>query len=63
MDVELKPCPFCGGRVIHMTEHDGCDHLEHLGRCCICSTKGPSALCRAEAIKLWNTRTEANDDR
>ena len=69
MDVELKPCPFCGGsstevrektmwtgmrsRLINVEVHHWCDTKAGTSRGHI----EQAALTRADAIAAWNTRT------
>ena len=45
-DVELKPCPFCGGTKLKVDSkrtfrHDGQRHCSVTVRCMKCHTRGP----------------------
>lgn len=58
--VELKPCPFCGGKAVNCTkQYDGricryriqCDNAG-----CACRT--PWLCYQEDAAEVWNKRTE-----
>jgi len=53
MNIELKPCPFCGfvEPIIDAKKTGG-----FYGYCLSCFTRGPIALDRETATALWNTR-------
>ena len=69
MMAELKPCPFCGGKVfsyyvkshkhalVGMSEYGGGGFVE----CSNCSCM-LAANTKEEAERLWNTRTETKCD-
>ena len=58
---ELKPCPFCGGDKMHMTEDArGCGFIG----CDICFARGPTEDLFWDsrmAHKAWNTRVYLHD--
>jgi Lar family restriction alleviation protein len=60
-DVELEPCPFCGGVATnfwndnHEQEHD--DEPSWSVSCGDCACDGPPGRTHAEAIKAWNKRS------
>lgn len=53
MNEELKPCPFCGGKNIHIwdisTPYVSCDD---------CFTNTACGETKEEAIKNWNGRAD-----
>jgi Lar family restriction alleviation protein len=53
MDVELKPCPFCGSSDVHIVAGDKCDEW---GTCVNCGADGPFRDTEAQAIAAWNRR-------
>lgn len=55
MEIELKPCPFCGGNNIAYVAGDRCTYTT----CDDCMAEGPFAAGEEQeeaAAKLWNTR-------
>jgi Lar family restriction alleviation protein len=57
---DLKPCPFCGGEVATITEHQGYqDPTIYAGLCKKCRARGPYCHTEAEAIAAWNRRAPA----
>ena len=68
---ELKPCPFCGGKVDHYhTEHISFHECKHRFRCNKCNgifffyTKNnykSAKQTEKEAIKIWNTRAKESE--
>lgn len=57
MTIDLKPCPFCGGKAIEIWFENGhyqigCNNGENFG----CNIRGPIMFNRADAIKVWNNR-------
>ena len=59
---QLKPCPFCGSDDVEVYDRD-CRLTEKAwgfrAHCVGCGIDGPEHNSEAEAIDLWNTRTEA----
>ncbi len=60
MDVELKPCPFCGSDRVFAHKH-----FWHVVLCQHCGAEGPAskegetvseAEAKAQAIAAWNRR-------
>lgn len=58
MELDLKPCPFCGAfnTIIHM-EHSG-TWIE----CLHCGAQGPFTYGDMNAVKAWNTRAAEDWD-
>ena len=59
--LELMPCPFCGSRHISVKESFFLDPHDPIGAYCICEDcYAKIALCidKADAVKVWNTRTQ-----
>lgn len=52
---KLKPCPFCGGKSIHIWRTS-----TPLVSCNDCLANTACALTEEEAVKYWNRR--ANDE-
>jgi Lar family restriction alleviation protein len=55
---ELKPCPFCGTKELHMKTQYGDDPNDngHFVWCGYCDTYGPWSATKARAMEEWNTR-------
>lgn len=54
---ELKSCPFCGHKKIHLCEpHEG--QTIYTAECKKCGASTDIFYTRTEAIEAWNTRTE-----
>lgn len=53
MEVELKPCPFCGGTTLLMNKGSNCWIT-----CNDCKAEGPYEIGQTEdeAITAWNRR-------
>lgn len=65
--IELKPCPFCGGRAIleswPMTPFEQiCIPIEEKAWygvfCNDCAASGPDDITKEDAIAAWNRRTK-----
>ena len=56
-NIELKPCPFCGGEDLDFIESE-CEQFV-LVSCCDCCCSSCSDNDKEKAIKSWNTRTES----
>lgn len=54
-DVELKPCPFCGGEAVTAAEGFGY-FSAHCRRCLVVM---PAKASREEIAAAWNTRKDA----
>lgn len=57
---ELKPCPFCGSKDVHLIENDR-DKSEVSITCKDCNVWVDhmfDAMSREEAIALWNKRVK-----
>jgi len=55
--VELKPCPFCGGKNAKEIAHEKYIALERFVMCKSCGARGPSYLADTNLhIQWWNTR-------
>ena len=52
MTEALKPCPFCGGDDLEVTDMDG----DHYVLCHGCALEAPFHDSRAAVIAAWNTR-------
>lgn len=59
--IELKPCPFCGGKAVivcfDMTDENGDDHETYSAECRGCGICTPFTY-RENAEELWNRRAE-----
>lgn len=57
---ELKPCPFCGGSNLRVT--DSCGYLEMSVECADCDASGPYGWPddRESAVEQWNKRVKCN---
>lgn len=55
----MKSCPFCGSKELELcrTNENAC-----WVRCAKCGAESPSAKKRDDAIAVWNTRVESNDN-
>lgn len=58
---ELKPCPFCGGKNVEVTQEDcfGFDNDEWLIHCDNCGLQfgfGKQYKTKSEVIEAWNGR-------
>jgi len=55
VEVELKPCPFCGGEAVHEKTRHGIpiSYWIKCRHCCCCTTAYSG---RKSAITAWNTR-------
>lgn len=57
METKLKPCPFCGSAEIYSSPHIA------VVVCKKCRCWGPNTcITAAQAIDLWNRRTEVRQD-
>ena len=54
-DIELKPCPFCGGKA---ELGDGRGHNWDIS-CIECGASSEQTLIRSEIIAAWNKRAPA----
>ena len=55
---ELKPCPFCGGKVLIMEEWADAEHSFYTFACKLCNmfTTQNECVTEVEAIEAWNRR-------
>jgi len=51
--VELLPCPFCGGKEMHIGTYVICKS---------CGAEGPAGILESKAIEAWNIRNCAAMD-
>ena len=51
--MELKPCPFCGGKDVKV---DAIPSVAQFYRCERCKAKGPYWTAGEDAKEKWNTR-------
>ena len=52
--MELKPCPFCGGKPII----DDCGDHRYFVRCTKCSINQDKLFAqKCDAVRVWNRRT------
>jgi Lar family restriction alleviation protein len=58
MSEELKPCPFCGSKNVVVYELKGQKTLWIECKGCWASSNALDSSKKAQAIKLWNTRTD-----
>lgn len=60
IDMEIKPCPFCGSDDIDWFETPN-DNPETgyygVALMCVCGAQGPSGGDHHEALERWNNRT------
>lgn len=55
MNIELKPCPFCGGEAVV----DGCDDALWVVICKKCYIETSLQSTEQDAIDAWNRRVES----
>jgi len=64
--VELKPCPFCGGRNLDSTcqdrEETGARRGFYFVYCNLCEACGPTDFDHEGAIEEWNIRAMFGDE-
>lgn len=60
MSEELKPCPFCGGTDLVVTEAMGESWVLCKNEKCLATCSG-NAANKATAIVSWNTRVESDE--
>lgn len=59
---ELKPCPFCGGKIIKIKfESSDFSSERHFLECQSCYIEASYNTCIDSAIALWNERVPIND--
>ena len=51
---KLKPCPFCGGRDLRLSEEEGPAYVI----CDSCETEGPVCPFWQQAANKWNDRNK-----
>ncbi len=56
--VELKACPFCGGKAEIRV---ACTSRNHYVRCIRCRAIGPKSTYRDESAAIWNRRVNNGD--
>lgn len=57
-DIELKPCPFCGGSELHIeTDSEPTSTVQVECDTPGCEASGPHGKDADEAARLWNRRT------
>lgn len=59
---ELKPCPFCGNKHIHIEKVKKWFYRSYHVECWCCGASAESVVCIENAIKLWNMRAIDRDD-
>ena len=59
--VELKPCPFCGGTKLEITNPVGAGSFANI-TCLDCYATGGLGITKQDAINKWNIRTLQNDE-
>ena len=52
-EVELKPCPFCGGNSVYLNSNTWSSYV----MCDYCDADGPVQESDDQAISAWNSRT------
>jgi hypothetical protein len=56
-EVKLKPCPFCGAKVIKGTVFVHLPYqIEHFPKCIICKIDHHTTYLRSGEIRKWNRR-------
>ena len=59
-EIELKPCPFCGGkahkRIAFPVDEDGLEMNMYIVGCTFCNIEFSWLWDEKCAIELWNTR-------
>ena len=58
---ELKPCPFCGGTKLEITNPMGAGSFANI-TCLDCYATGGLGITKQDAINKWNIRTPKNDE-
>lgn len=56
---ELKPCPFCGGEDISVSEDTS---MGAWAACAACGSLGPTRQTEEEAAEAWNHRYELSNE-
>jgi Lar family restriction alleviation protein len=56
-EVELKPCPFCGGTPVMADNIETMRSLSYFVRCA-CGARFASALSVSAAAEMWNRRAK-----
>lgn len=61
--IELKPCPFCGGKAPILKEIQGHQRVAYMVTCGnrVCGVSTGIRYCGADAIAMWNTRQPSNE--
>ena len=54
---QLKPCPFCGGKDIHIFIK-GLDKLKYASVCDNCGARSGRKSTKTEALQEWNRRAD-----
>lgn len=67
MSIYVKlPCPFCGSQILDSTNREqeqvGARREYFFVACDLCQACGPTDFNRDGAIKLWNRRSDADDN-
>lgn len=58
---ELKPCPFCGNKHIHIEKVKKGFYRSYHVECWCCGASAESVVCIENAIKWWNNRAIDRD--
>lgn len=55
---ELKPCPFCGNKVVVIAQHNLDCGTVYQGYCFVCGVLGPDyGGTEQQSIDAWNKRS------
>lgn len=55
---ELKPCPFCGGRAVILSEETP-TFTFYFASCIRCGIKTPHLTTKRDVFNKWNRRIES----
>ena len=58
---DLKPCPFCGNKHIHIEKVKKWFYRSYHVECWCCGASAESVVCIENAIKWWNNRAIDRD--
>ena len=58
-EIELKPCPFCGGKGVEILEDENKYlYYRYMAQCQKCGANAKLGRTKEEARKAWNRRAE-----
>ena len=58
-EIELKPCPFCGGKGVEILEDENKYlYYRYMAQCQKCGANAKLSRTKEEARKAWNRRAD-----